>query len=142
MAETYVTLDEPALVDGVECEAGAIVAIDDTIAADFGSTLAQDHVGWTAAQWTSGNPTMVANHFGIESDTGLSKLGDGVTAWNSLDYAPTTFTVDDTPDITSNFAAYATATPTTSDTIVINDTSDSSNPKVVTLTALKTLMNA
>lgn len=142
MAEEYVVLSDPAFVGGVEYDAGAIVAIDDTISDEFGTPLTQDHVGWTAAEWTVGNPTMSANHFGVESDTGLSKLGNGSDDWNTLDYAPTTFTPDETPDLSSDFSRYATVTPTTSDTIAINDASDSDLPKLVTLSALKTLMNS
>ena len=142
MAETYVVLDEPALVGGIEYEAGAIVPVDDAIKDDFGTSLTQDHDGWTAAQWASGNPVMVTNHFGVESDTGLSKLGDNATAWNTLEYAPTTFDPTVIDDLSTQFSKYATATPVVGDTIVINDTSDSNLPKLVTLTALKTLMNA
>ena len=40
----------------------------------------------TAAQWVSDNPIIPANYVGFETDTGKYKLGDGVTAWNSLSY--------------------------------------------------------
>lgn len=40
----------------------------------------------TAAQWTSINPVLRAGELGIETDTNLMKIGDGVTAWNNLDY--------------------------------------------------------
>src|SRR5690606_14801952 len=40
----------------------------------------------TAASWTSANPTLLAGEWGIETDTGRTKLGDGATAWNDLDY--------------------------------------------------------
>jgi len=40
----------------------------------------------TAANWTSNNPTLGAAVVGLESDTGLAKVGDGSTAWNSLAY--------------------------------------------------------
>jgi hypothetical protein len=40
----------------------------------------------TAAQWTSANPTLAAGEFGFETDTGKAKIGNGVTAWNSLAY--------------------------------------------------------
>ena len=39
-----------------------------------------------AANWTTNNPTLSVGEFGIESDTLKIKLGDGVTAWNSLTY--------------------------------------------------------
>ncbi len=48
----------------------------------------------TAANFTAGNPTLLANQWGVETDirnnvnlaTGKCKLGDGMTAWNSLSY--------------------------------------------------------
>src|SRR5690606_5254553 len=40
----------------------------------------------TAASWTSANPTLLAGEWGIETDTGRTKLGDGATAWNDLAY--------------------------------------------------------
>jgi len=41
----------------------------------------------TAANFTSGNPTLADNEVGLETDTGLFKIGDGTTAWTSLAYA-------------------------------------------------------
>lgn len=41
----------------------------------------------TAANWAAANPTLVAGEQGYESDTKRRKVGDGVTAWNSLPYA-------------------------------------------------------
>lgn len=40
----------------------------------------------TASNWTSNNPTLAAGQFGFETDTGKLKLGDGSTAWSSLNY--------------------------------------------------------
>lgn len=40
----------------------------------------------TATEWTSANPTLAAGELGFETDTGLLKGGNGVTAWNSLPY--------------------------------------------------------
>ncbi len=40
----------------------------------------------TASQWTSANHTLLAGEFGVETDTRKIKIGDGSTAWNSLDY--------------------------------------------------------
>jgi hypothetical protein len=40
----------------------------------------------TAASWASTNPTLAAGEPGVETDTGLQKIGDGTTAWNSLSY--------------------------------------------------------
>lgn len=41
----------------------------------------------TASQWSSANPTLDAGEVGVETDSGRFKVGDGTTAWNSLDYA-------------------------------------------------------
>lgn len=40
----------------------------------------------TAAEWTSANPTLAAGEMGVETDTQKFKIGDGTTAWNTLDY--------------------------------------------------------
>lgn len=41
----------------------------------------------TAANWTSANPTLASGEIGIETDTNKFKIGDGTTAWASLNYA-------------------------------------------------------
>lgn len=40
----------------------------------------------TAANWTAANPVLAAGEWGLETDTGKLKLGDGTTAWTSLAY--------------------------------------------------------
>lgn len=40
----------------------------------------------TAEEWTTDNDILVADEIGLELDTLKSKVGDGVTAWNSLAY--------------------------------------------------------
>lgn len=40
----------------------------------------------TATNWTTANPVLLKGEAGLESDTGLFKIGDGSTAWTSLDY--------------------------------------------------------
>jgi hypothetical protein len=40
----------------------------------------------TASEWTSANPTLAAGEIGIETDTNLVKLGNGVANWNTLGY--------------------------------------------------------
>ena len=40
----------------------------------------------TATQWTSANTVLAAGEFGVETDTGQFKIGDGTTAWTSLPY--------------------------------------------------------
>ena len=41
----------------------------------------------TASNWTSSNPTLAQGELGIETDTNMFKVGDGSTAWTSLDYS-------------------------------------------------------
>lgn len=40
----------------------------------------------TQAQWTATNPVLAEGEFGAETDTRKFKIGNGVTAWNSLSY--------------------------------------------------------
>lgn len=49
----------------------------------------------TAANWTSADPVLAQGEFGIENDTGKVKLGDGVSTWSELDYAPLTGTPEE-----------------------------------------------
>jgi hypothetical protein len=42
----------------------------------------------TAAQAASNNVVLAQYEWGYETDTGLKKVGDGVTAWNDLPYFP------------------------------------------------------
>lgn len=46
--------------------------------------------GDTAAAWTAANPVLAAREVGWETDSRRSKIGDGVTAWNSLAYTNAT----------------------------------------------------
>ena len=41
----------------------------------------------TSTQFTALNPTLTNGQMGLETDTNKFKIGDGVTAWNSLLYA-------------------------------------------------------
>lgn len=45
----------------------------------------------TAANFTSANTVLLEGEFGLETDTRKLKLGDGSTAWNSLDYLDASF---------------------------------------------------
>lgn len=40
----------------------------------------------TAANWTTANPVLCQSEMGVENDTHKLKIGDGVTAWNDLEY--------------------------------------------------------
>lgn len=42
----------------------------------------------TAAAWVAANPVLANGEIGVETDTKLAKLGNGMTAWNSLSYWP------------------------------------------------------
>lgn len=43
----------------------------------------------TASEWTSANPVLSSGEAGFETDTRQFKIGDGTTAWNSLNYYAT-----------------------------------------------------
>lgn len=49
-------------------------------------TLVQVRRG-TSSEWVTANPTLSAGEWGLETNTGKYKLGDGLTAWTSLSYA-------------------------------------------------------
>lgn len=40
----------------------------------------------TAAEWTAANPVLREGELGLVTDTGLYKIGNGTSAWNSLPY--------------------------------------------------------
>ena len=40
----------------------------------------------TSDNWTSVNPILAQGEIGLETDTRLTKAGNGITAWNSLSY--------------------------------------------------------
>ena len=41
----------------------------------------------TSSNWATENPVLAAGELGYETDTRKGKVGDGTTAWNSLNYA-------------------------------------------------------
>jgi len=43
----------------------------------------------TSAAWSAANPVLMQGEIGIDRDSGRIKVGDGVTAWNSLPFALT-----------------------------------------------------
>lgn len=57
----------------------------------------------TAAGWTSANPILLSGEFGYETDTGKFKVGDGSTAWSSLDYVAG-FSISSYPLATADIA--------------------------------------
>lgn len=42
----------------------------------------------TAANWTASNEVLLSAEWGLETDSRMKKVGDGVTAWNDLPYQP------------------------------------------------------
>lgn len=53
----------------------------------------------TSTQWTSANPTLSAGEFGLETNTGKVKLGNGSTAWNALAYFGNLEALDNVGDV-------------------------------------------
>ncbi len=41
----------------------------------------------TSAQWASSNPTLLAGEFGLDTSVGRIKIGDGSTAWVTLEFS-------------------------------------------------------
>ena len=41
----------------------------------------------TAANWSSNNPVLSAGEFGLDTTNQRFKIGDGVTAWNSIEFS-------------------------------------------------------
>ena len=52
----------------------------------------------SAQEWSNVNPTLAIGELGIEIDTGRIKIGDGVTAWNSLKYERPLESITNTPN--------------------------------------------
>lgn len=44
----------------------------------------------TSANWTSADPILAQGEMGLETDTRLFKIGDGITIWSELEYGPLT----------------------------------------------------
>jgi hypothetical protein len=61
----------------------------------------------TAANWTSNGPTLAAGEFGFETDTGKFKVGDGSTAWASLNYFEPTATPPPPTNVIGEACGYA-----------------------------------
>jgi hypothetical protein len=40
----------------------------------------------TAANWTSANPILAVGELGLETNTGLFKVGNGSSTWTALSY--------------------------------------------------------
>lgn len=57
------------------------------------------------SNWSSNNPTLKEGEWGLDTDLGLMKVGDGSTAWNSLSYFIPAVKAD-TNDLTSSNITY------------------------------------
>ena len=57
---------------------------------DKGDTGTTSSIVKTAAEWESQNPVLGAGVFGYDSTNGITKIGDGTTAWNALPAFSTT----------------------------------------------------
>jgi len=81
----------------------------------------------TVSGWNSTNPTLSAGEIGYETDSGRIKVGDGTTAWNSLNYnvvVPTGFLAGSGLSV-STAADGSTVTYSLSDpTIQVSDITD------------------
>jgi hypothetical protein len=71
----------------------------------------------TAANWTSANPTLLSGELGYETDTSKFKIGDGTTAWNSLDFVPI-FALDAYPLVAADLATASVTTAKLADDAV------------------------
>jgi hypothetical protein len=77
-------------------------------------TLLQVRRG-TTSEWINANPTLSAGEWGLDTSLRKYKIGDGLTAWNSLPYAsilPNSSDLVGTSGIGINFSA-TTGTPVT-----------------------------
>lgn len=68
---------------------GAAYQVPATLSAIDGNSLTVQVRRDTAANFTSGDPTLAAGEHGYETDTGKFKIGDGATAWTSIAYFST-----------------------------------------------------
>lgn len=84
----------------------------------------------TAAQWSAANTLLAAGEFGLETDTKLMKLGDGVTLWNALGYQPEQIAAQ-------IHLAISKATPADADEIPLSDSAATWGIKKLTWANLK-----
>ena len=78
----------------------------------------------TASNWTSNNTVLLAGEWGIESDTKKFKIGDGTTAWQSLDYVPipdTNRLLAGNLTVGGNFTVNGTSTTIDTTTLTVED---------------------
>ena len=56
----------------------------------------------TAANWTAKNPVLLDGELGVETDTTFFKIGNGATAWTSLEYVTSAQATKATQDASGN----------------------------------------
>lgn len=95
----------------------------------------------TAAAWASANPTLSQGEHGFETDTGRTKVGDGVAPWNSLSYSDVAAKIADSTSFGRSLitAADAAAARTLLSVNNVENTADLSKP---ISTATQTAMDA
>jgi hypothetical protein len=71
-----------------------------------------------STNWTTSNPVLADGELGFEKNTKKGKLGDGITAWNSLPYSFTGESINVAEQIT---AAASKTTPVDADQFGITD---------------------
>ena len=86
---TFTYKGQMANSDKIQIEVKIMTLEDATLANISFSTIKIKVKHGTAAEWAAANPTLAAGEPGYETDTGIMKIGDGVTAYNSLDYVGT-----------------------------------------------------
>lgn len=82
------------------------------------------HARGTAANFTSENPTLDESEIGYETDTKFLKIGDGSTAWTSLDYQPNPAEVDGKATVSTYSTAWINRSDWTNVHLGSDDTKD------------------
>ena len=59
----------------------------------------------SGANWASVNPVLAEGEIGINTTTDQFKIGDGITAWNSVSYSSANISLNDIGDVTITSAA-------------------------------------
>jgi len=78
----------------------------------------------TASNWTSNNTVLLDGELGYETDTKKFKIGDGTTAWQSLDYLPipdTNRLLAGNLTVGGNFTVNGTTTTIDTTTLTVED---------------------
>lgn len=93
----------------------------------------------TAAWFTANNPTLDPGLFGIEEDTGKMKIGDGATAWTSLEYSDDSGVLVSVDNTLPRFDGTTGSLQTSS--IVVDDSDNVSAIGTLGVTGIATLAN-